>query len=125
MATNETIREAQDFCNQIMAAAELAKVSKELTAIAQHTGSLIMQRSLFAQAPFRLKVSLPETSEAYTVCDDKIINPQPSSFNADEVRNIGQHGVEFYDRESDTWLRIRGFDFEVSPVFTDAPATET
>ena len=107
-----------DFCEEIRRAADLANHVKELGLISQRATSAIVQKSMFGNLPFVLEVDLPGSRAASCITkDDHIINPKPERFVATEMRSISDHRVEFYNRLTNTRLRIEGFDFDVFPVF--------
>ena len=57
--------------------------------------------------------------------DDDVLDIDPNNFTATEIREISKHGVEFYDRDTNRHLRVKG-EFEVYPVFpepTQGPET--
>jgi hypothetical protein len=125
MATGETSggipeserNQAYVFCENFRGVMELSKIRAELEGTVHRAGALVIQESMLWDLPFRLQVSIPEGVEAYVVHDGDVIIGEPKEFMASELRSIDQHGVEFYDRETDRWLRVRGYDIEVNPVF--------
>jgi len=110
---------AYDFCEYIRHAAELTEQAKRLELIAQRAGSNVIQKSMFGNLPFVLSIDIPSSTEAFTVRDDDVIEEQPAGFVATEIRSVSEHGVEFYNRNTEIWLKLKGFEFEVFPVFDE------
>lgn len=120
------LREALETCETIMNAAKLAEMAATLNQFAQRAVSDAVLKTFLSQKEYYLRVEVPEGVEAYTVKDDEIIDDSSKGalvgFNATELRGIytfpaGGTGIEFYNREKNTSLKIKGFNFEVQPVF--------
>jgi hypothetical protein len=48
--------------------------------------------------------------------DDDVVEQRVGHFIATEVTSIGSGGAEFYDRENDRRLSVRGYDFAVKSL---------
>jgi hypothetical protein len=119
----EETRQANDFCEGIRHAAELTESAQQLLLIAQRASDRVTQGALFGNLPYRLEVIIPKDNEAYVISDDdEIVEIQPEQFVATGVRSIGKFGVEFYNGYNRQELKLKTFDFGVSPIFIDYPS---
>src|SRR5579872_43219 len=122
---------ASDLCADIEEAAELVELAKKLSTTAMRRASEATQKTMFGLAPCQFRVGLTanpayERQEVYLTRDDHVLDDDPNGFVATEVRSISEHGVEFYNRDTDTWLRVKGFEFRLDPVLdqeTTPPAS--
>ena len=112
---------ADNFCEEVRHAAELTDLANKLRLTAQRAASKVSQESILDGLPFMLEVTVPEGVQAHIASDGDVIEEHPTTFLANEIGNIGVHGVEFYNRRTDQILRIDGYDFEISPVFPEDP----
>jgi Tat protein secretion system quality control protein TatD with DNase activity len=113
----EDSREAKETCDIIMQAAQLVAIKEHLEVITQESVSQAIQRTWLTKN-YLLKVIPPDPPEAtsYVAHDDKVIENSPKEFIATELRSIGEHGVEFYNSETEQRLQINGYDFDLEPV---------
>lgn len=112
-------RMAYDFCEDVREAAELMDLSNKLREAARRKASKIIVESMFTTETPMLEITVIEGTQAFVSKDDEIVEENPRTFIAHEVRSIGERGVEFHNSSTGEWLKIQGFDFEVAPVFPD------
>lgn len=118
--SEKEIREANDFCEDIIHATELRESAERLLGLSRQAASKVIHQGLSTRMPFELAITVPEGVEAAVISDDDdVLEAGAEAFIATEVRSISQHGLEFYNRDSRTRIIINGFRVEVAPVLPE------
>jgi hypothetical protein len=117
----EESREALEFCDDIRNATELAEAATRLHNLAQRAVASVARKSLFNRLPYKLEVRIAPEMEALVIQHDDVTDPKPEVFIATGIRSVDLQGTEFYNEETSEELRIRGYDFEVSPAPKEQP----
>ncbi|OGL36397.1 hypothetical protein A3E49_03870 [Candidatus Saccharibacteria bacterium RIFCSPHIGHO2_12_FULL_49_19] len=120
----DPVRQAEDLCFRLKAAAERIRWAETQLGNAYAEAERVRDEIASLDQPFRLLVTIPEGVKSRIRKRSDVIEDNPRIFEADQVWNIDEAGVEFRDWGTDRVLAINGHQFDLTPIFDETAPSD-